>query len=150
MGHRRGGVLLRALPGRLPWMVETEAEFVFAAKAAEAFGMTQVVSPIPRSTARTRAAFATTYALGQLHLVPWDLYMGSDATGSQPRYFGTREQYGDLCDQWRTRGAVPGRPGHAGGGLGQFHRQRQGSVRVCQRAEAVAGFVADADGQGQA
>jgi hypothetical protein len=66
--------------------------------AAEAFGMTQVVSPIPRSTARTRAAFATTYALGQLHLVPWDLYMGSDATGIQPRYFGTREQYGDLCD----------------------------------------------------
>jgi hypothetical protein len=77
---------------------QTEAEFVFAAKAAEAFGMTQVVSPIPRSTARTRAAFATTYALGQLHLVPWDLYMGSDATGIQPRYFGTREQYGDLCD----------------------------------------------------
>ena len=77
---------------------QTEAEFVLAAKAAEAFGMTQVVSPIPRSTARTRAAFATTYALGQLHLVPWDLYMGSDATGIQPRYFGTREQYGDLCD----------------------------------------------------
>lgn len=77
---------------------QTEAEFVFAAKAAEAFGMTQVVSPIPRSTARTRAAIATTYALGQLHLVPWDLYMGSDATGIQPRYFGTREQYGDLYD----------------------------------------------------
>jgi hypothetical protein len=71
---------------------------VFAAKAAEAFGMTQVVSPIPRSTARTRAALATTCALGQLHLVPWDIYMGSDATGIQPRYFGTREQYGDLYD----------------------------------------------------
>lgn len=77
---------------------QTETEFVFAAKAAEAFGMTQVVSPIPQTTARTRAALATTYALGQLHLVPWDLYMGSDATGIQPRYFGTREQYGDLSD----------------------------------------------------
>ncbi len=77
---------------------QTEAEYVFAAKAAEAFGMSQVVSPIPRSTARTRAAIATTYALGQPHLVPWDIYMGSDSTGIQPRYFGTREQYGDLYD----------------------------------------------------
>lgn len=77
---------------------QTEADFVLAAKAAEAFGITQVVSPIPRSTARTRAAVATTYALGQLHLVPWDIYMGSDASGIQPRYFGTREQYGDLYD----------------------------------------------------
>ncbi len=72
--------------------------YIFGAKAAAAAGITQVISPIPRSTARTRAAIATTYALGQPHLVPWDLYMGSDATGSQPRYFGTREQYGDLYD----------------------------------------------------
>lgn len=77
---------------------QTGSEFLLAAKTAEAFGMSQVVSPIPRSTARTRAALATTYALGQLHLVPWDIYMGSDATGIQPRYFGTREQYGDLYD----------------------------------------------------
>ncbi len=77
---------------------QTESEYLFAAKAAEAFGLSQVVSPIPRSTARTRAAIATAYALGQWHLVPWDIYMGSDATGIQPRYFGTREQYGDLYD----------------------------------------------------
>lgn len=77
---------------------QTAAEYVLAAKAAEAFGLTQVVSPIPRSTARTRAALATTYALGQWHLVPWDIYMGSDATGIQPRYFGTREQYGAYYD----------------------------------------------------
>ncbi len=77
---------------------QTALEYVFGAKIAEAAGITQVISPIPRSTARTRAAIATTYALGQPHLVPWDLYMGSDATGIQPRYFGTREQYGDLYD----------------------------------------------------
>lgn len=77
---------------------QTANEYVFGAKIAEAVGITQVISPIPRSTARTRAALATTYALGQPHLVPWDLYMGSDATGIQPRYFGTREQYGDLYD----------------------------------------------------
>jgi hypothetical protein len=77
---------------------QTATEYLFGAKIAEAAGLTQVISPIPRSTARTRAAIATTYALGQPHLAPWDLYMGSDATGVQPRYFGTREQYGDLYD----------------------------------------------------
>jgi hypothetical protein len=77
---------------------QTAREFIFGATFAEAAQITQVVSPIPRSTARTRAAIATTYALGQPHLVPWDLYMGSDATGIQPRYFGTRAQYGDLYD----------------------------------------------------
>lgn len=77
---------------------QTATEYLFGAKIAEAAGITQVISPIPRSTARTRAAIATAYALGQPHLVPWDVYMGSDATGIQPRYFGTREQYGDLYD----------------------------------------------------
>jgi hypothetical protein len=77
---------------------QTATNCIFAAKAAEAFGIAQVASPIPHSTARTRAALATSYALGQTHLVPWDIYMGSDAAGSQPRYFGTREQYGDLYD----------------------------------------------------
>jgi hypothetical protein len=77
---------------------QTLTEYLLAAKSAEAVGLSQVISPIPRSTARTRAALATTYALGQPHLVPWDIYMGSDATGVQPRYFGTRDQYGDLYD----------------------------------------------------
>lgn len=81
-------------------------DFLLAAKAAEAARVTQIVSPIPLSTARTRAAIATTYALGQPHLVPWDLYMGSDATGIQPRYFGTREQYGDLYDFVRDHRAL--------------------------------------------
>ncbi len=84
---------------------QTALEYVFGAKIAEAAGITQVISPIPRSTARTRAAIATTYALGQTHLVPWDLYMGSDATGVQPRYFGTRGQYGDLYDFIRDQRA---------------------------------------------
>ena len=77
---------------------QTAMQYIFGARVANAAGITQVISPIPRSTARTRSAIATTYALGQPHLVPWDLYMGSDETGSQPRYFGTREQYGDLYD----------------------------------------------------
>ncbi len=85
---------------------QTALEYVFGGKIAEAAGITQVISPIPRSTARTRAAIATTYALGQPHLVPWDIYMGSDATGIQPRYFGTRDQYGDLYDFIHTHRAV--------------------------------------------
>jgi hypothetical protein len=69
---------------------------ILAAKMADAVGIPHIVSPVPRGTARTRASIATAYALGQFHLVPWDIYMGSDATGSQPRYFGTQKQYGDL------------------------------------------------------
>lgn len=77
---------------------QTFADHLLAGKSAEAFGVGEVVSPIPRSFPESRSAIATIYALGQTHLVPWDLYMGSDATGIQPRYFGTREQYGDLYD----------------------------------------------------
>ncbi len=85
---------------------QTATEYIFGAKVAEATDISQVISPIPRGTARTRAAIATTYALGQPHLVPWDLYMGSDATGIQPRYFGTLEQYGDLYDFIRDHRAL--------------------------------------------
>jgi hypothetical protein len=69
-----------------------------AAKLGEAINLPQIASPIPRSVADARRTIATMYALGQLQLVPWDIYMGSDDKGIQPRYFGTREEYGDLYD----------------------------------------------------
>jgi len=40
----------------------------------------------------TRQTIAMAYASGGLCMVPWDVYMPSDA----PRYFGTPEQYADL------------------------------------------------------
>ena len=69
---------------------------VICTKVADALGKWQVFSPIPRDLQDTRRATAAAYALGHLPLVPWDIYMGSDATGIQPRYFGKPEEYGDL------------------------------------------------------
>lgn len=66
------------------------------AKTAEAIGTWQVFVPKPRELRTARRAIAASYALGQLMLIPWDMYMGSDATGIRPRYYGTPEQYGDL------------------------------------------------------
>ncbi len=74
-----------------------------AAKVGESLSLPQVASPIPKGVADARRTIAVMYALGQLHLVPWDLYMGSDATGIRPRYFGVREEYGDLYDLIRLR-----------------------------------------------
>ena len=65
-------------------------------KVAEGLGKWQVFVPKPRDVRVARMAIAASYALGQLMLVPWDMYMGSDATGIRPRYYGTVEQYGDL------------------------------------------------------
>jgi hypothetical protein len=71
---------------------------VVPARVAEALGTWQVFSPIPSDVRTTRRAIATSYALGQPMLVPWDIYMGSDASGIKPRYFGTVAEYGDLFD----------------------------------------------------
>ncbi len=67
-------------------------------KAAEAYGLRVVASPLPRHLADGLRGIALAYALGQRHLVPWDVYMGSDAEGIAPRYFGTREEYGAIFD----------------------------------------------------
>ena len=65
-------------------------------KTAEALGRWQVFVPKPRDLRVARMAIAASYAMGQIMLVPWDMYMGSDATGIRPRYYGTVEDYGDL------------------------------------------------------
>jgi hypothetical protein len=67
-------------------------------KSAEALGMQFVSTPLPLGTADGLRTLALAYATGQLQLVPWDIYMGSDAIGSLPRYFGTREDYGAAYD----------------------------------------------------
>ncbi len=72
------------------------ADLAVPAKTAEGLGKWQVFVPKPRDLRTARRAIAASYALGQLMLVPWDMYMGSDATGVRPRYYGKPEQYGDL------------------------------------------------------
>jgi len=69
-------------------------DLVVPARTAEALGTWQVFSPIPRDVRGTRRAVATAYALGQQILVPWDIYMGSDANAIKPRYYGTVADYG--------------------------------------------------------
>ena len=72
------------------------ARLTIACKTAEGLGKWQVFVPKPRDVKKMRMGVAAAYAMGQLMLVPWDMYMGSDATGIQPRYYGTVEEYGDL------------------------------------------------------
>jgi len=67
-------------------------------KSAEAIGLQFVSTPVLLGTADGLRTLALAYATGQLHLVPWDIYMGSDADGSLPRYFGTREEFGAAYD----------------------------------------------------
>lgn len=67
-------------------------------KSAEGLGMQFISTPLPLGTADGLRTLALSYATGQLQLVPWDIYMGSDEVGSLPRYFGTREEFGAAYD----------------------------------------------------
>ncbi|NOZ22762.1 MAG: LamG domain-containing protein [Planctomycetes bacterium] len=71
-------------------------DLAIAAKAGEGLGKWQVFVPKPLDVNEMRMAVAAAYALGQIMLVPWDMYMGSDETGVRPRYYGTVEEYGNL------------------------------------------------------
>lgn len=77
-------------------------DLAIAARTAEALGKWQLFVPKPLDLRVARQGVAASYALGQLMLIPWDMYMGSDATGIRPRYYGTPEQYGDLFTFVRT------------------------------------------------
>jgi hypothetical protein len=75
------------------------ASHILACKLAEGIGMWQVISPMPRRLGPTYAGLATTYALGQLYLVPWDIYMGTEPNGPPlPRFFATQEDFGPYYD----------------------------------------------------
>lgn len=67
-------------------------------KSAEALGMQFVSTPVLLGTADGLRTLALAYATGQLQLVPWDIYMGSDEAGSLPRSFGTRAEFGAAYD----------------------------------------------------
>lgn len=67
-------------------------------KTAEALGLQHVSTPVLQGVGDGVRTLALAYALGQLQLVPWDVYMGSDETGSLPRYFGRREDFGAYYD----------------------------------------------------
>ncbi len=87
------------------WYLDLES-LTIACKAAEGLGKPQVFVPKPKNAQTMRMAIAAAYAMGQFMLVPWDMYMGSDAKGVRPRYYGTPEQYGDLYRFIRRRAAL--------------------------------------------
>lgn len=69
-----------------------------ANKTAEALGLQNISTPVLQGVADGARSLALAYALGQFQLVPWDVYMGSDETGSVPRYNGTRQDFGKYYD----------------------------------------------------
>ena len=80
---------------------DAQPDFIHGAmRQAAEFGRHQVVT-MPKKSDReeldswcrlTRRTIAMAYACGGHCMVPWDVYMPSDA----PRYFGTARQYADL------------------------------------------------------
>lgn len=72
-------------------------------KTAEALGLQNISTPVLQGVADGARSLALAYALGQFQLVPWDVYMGSDETGSIPRYNGTREDFGSYYDLIHSR-----------------------------------------------
>lgn len=73
------------------------------AKLAESLQRTSIFSPFPYQVDRTRAEIALQYALGQLCLVPYDIWMRSS---DLPRYFGAPGQYADLFAFVRQNAAL--------------------------------------------
>jgi hypothetical protein len=63
---------------------------------ARALRLGYAPSFIPTTVAETRRALLVSYAFGATPLVPWDVYMGSDAAGSRARYFASVQDYGDI------------------------------------------------------
>jgi hypothetical protein len=78
---------------------EDFATHLIGCKLSEALGQWQVISPMPHHLGPTYSGLATTYALGQLYLVPWDIYMGVEPNGPPlPRFFGTSDDFGPYYD----------------------------------------------------
>ncbi len=69
-------------------------------KVSEALGKISVLSPFPFLSDTARSTIALRYALGQLCLVPYDIWM---YTSDVPRYFGAPADYVDLFDFVRAQ-----------------------------------------------
>jgi len=116
------------------------AGLTMACKTAEGLGQWQVFVPKPRDVREMRMGIAAVYAMGQIMLVPWDMYMGSDASGIKPRYYGTVEEYGDLYHFIRDHadlcdGCV--NPAVVGVVVDLDHFDRGRVTRLCERLLAA-------------
>jgi len=84
--------------GEATQSMQSAGDYVLGCKLAEAYRLPQIMQTKPKGLARPRAALATSYAMGQWFLVPWDLYMDNDpATGKPaPRYYSAPADWSDL------------------------------------------------------
>ncbi|OGV74756.1 MAG: hypothetical protein A3K19_13295 [Lentisphaerae bacterium RIFOXYB12_FULL_65_16] len=82
------------------------ADLAVGAKTAEGLGRWHVFVPESLDVPALRGGIAASYALGQFMMVPWDMYMGSDEKGIQPRGWGKVEDYGDLYQFVRDQAAL--------------------------------------------
>lgn len=79
---------------------ETIAGVFVNAKIVEALHRVSVFSPFPYKLDKTRAVIALQYALGQLCLAPYDVWMH---TSDLPRHFGNPADYSDIFGFVRTQ-----------------------------------------------
>ena len=71
--------------------INSTAQMVSQIATARSLRLAFAPSIKPADLPRNRVAVATLYALGAPPVVPWDVF-----TGTEKRYFGTPEEYGDL------------------------------------------------------
>jgi hypothetical protein len=82
---------------------ESLAGMFINAKVAEALRRQTIFSPFSYKVDVTRSEIALQYALGQLCLVPYDIWMH---TSDLPRYFGKPADFADLFDFVRANASV--------------------------------------------
>jgi len=86
----------------LPARNATAAALHHKFQDAHARGKAQVFTFVSDDKALTRKVIATSYACGGHLIVPWDVYMGSNAA----RYYGKPEDYADLYKLVRDNAAL--------------------------------------------
>lgn len=86
----------------LPAKSATPATLCQKLQDAHRRGKAQVFTFVSEDKALTRKVIATCYACGGHLIVPWDVYMGSNA----PRYYGKPEDYADLYRFVRDNAAL--------------------------------------------
>jgi len=94
--------LIDYLVGETHATYDSYPELVWMLKLADALNLPQVVSPFPAGQIRVnevRGVLGAVYALGHWPLVPWDVWRGPH---TRERWFGTREEYGDIFDFVRS------------------------------------------------
>ena len=77
-------------------------ELGFRAATVRSLGLGYVPTIIYKEVAEARRSIALMYAWGANPLVPWDVFVGNDASGAPIRKSGTPQEFGDLYNLVRS------------------------------------------------